>query len=77
MSIKCVVPVSGGLDSTVILHWVASEGKEIHAVSYNYGQRHFDQEMRCATSNCDSIADTHKEIDLTFFIFTSRTLRIL
>ncbi|MDB4464479.1 7-cyano-7-deazaguanine synthase QueC [bacterium] len=76
MSIKCVVPVSGGLDSTVILHWVASEGKEIHAVSYNYGQRHFDQEMRCATLNCDSIADTHKEIDLTFFkdIVTSSSL---
>lgn len=76
MSVKCVVPVSGGLDSTVILYWVASEGKEIHAVSYNYGQRHYDQELNCATLNCDSIADTHKEIDLTFFkdIVTSSSL---
>ena len=49
---KCVIPVSGGIDSTVILHWVASEGKEIHAVSFNYGQRHFDREMECAIANC-------------------------
>ena len=28
MSKKCVIPVSGGIDSTVILHWVASEGIE-------------------------------------------------
>ena len=40
---KCVVPVSGGIDSTVILHWVASEGHEVHAVSFNYGQRHFER----------------------------------
>lgn len=64
---KCIVPVSGGLDSTVILHWVASEGHEVHAVSYNYGQRHFDQEMKCAIQNCEKLAKTHKQIDLSFF----------
>lgn len=65
--VKCVVPVSGGLDSTVILHWVASEGKEVHAVSYNYGQRHFRREMECAVKSCEQLAETYKQIDLNFF----------
>jgi 7-cyano-7-deazaguanine synthase len=73
---KVVVPVSGGIDSTVILHWVKLQGYEIHAVSYNYGQRHFDKEMSCAISNCKDLAETHKQIDLSFFkdIVTSSSL---
>jgi len=64
---KCVIPVSGGLDSAVILHWAFSEGKEIHAVSFNYGQRHFDREMACAISNCYFKSKTHKRLNLDFF----------
>lgn len=64
---KCVIPVSGGIDSTVILHSVAKEGKEIHAVSFNYGQRHFDREMQCAIANCYFKSETHKRINLDFF----------
>jgi len=64
---RCVIPVSGGLDSTVILHWAAGEGHEIHAVSFNYGQRHFDREMECAISNCYFKSKTHKRINLDFF----------
>lgn len=67
MSTKCVIPVSGGIDSTVILHWVASEDKEIHAVSFNYGQRHFDREMECAIANCYFKSKSHKRINLDFF----------
>jgi 7-cyano-7-deazaguanine synthase len=67
MSNKCVIPVSGGLDSTVILHWIASEGKEIHAVSFNYGQRHFEKEMECAISSCYFKSESHKRINLEFF----------
>lgn len=64
---KCVVPVSGGLDSTVILHWVVSEGHDVHAVSFNYGQRHFDQEMKQAVKNCKKLNIPHKIINLDFF----------
>jgi len=64
---KCVIPVSGGIDSTVILHSVAEEGKEIHAVSFNYGQRHFEREMDCAIRNCYFQSETHKRINLDFF----------
>lgn len=65
---KCVVPVSGGIDSTVILNWVASEGHEIHAVSFNYGQRHLKREMECAEKNCKHVnVKSHKILNLDFF----------
>ena len=38
--IKSVILLSGGLDSTTLCALAASEGREIHALSINYGQRH-------------------------------------
>lgn len=37
---KAVVLLSGGLDSTTVLAIVQSEGYEIHALTFRYGQRH-------------------------------------
>jgi 7-cyano-7-deazaguanine synthase len=37
---KAVVLLSGGLDSATVLAIAASEGYEIHAISFDYGQRH-------------------------------------
>ena len=45
---KCIVPLSGGLDSTVIYHLARSKGYEIQAVGYDYGQKHRDKELICA-----------------------------
>lgn len=63
---KSVIPVSGGLDSTVILHMARKEEHEIHAVSYNYGQRHFDKEVICAMSQVGLFAESHKLINCEF-----------
>ena len=63
---KCIIPVSGGLDSTVILHMARKEGYEIHAVSYNYGQRNFDKEVICAMSQVGLFAKSHKLINCEF-----------
>jgi 7-cyano-7-deazaguanine synthase len=37
---KAIVLLSGGLDSTVSLAVALSQGRECHAISFNYGQRH-------------------------------------
>ena len=37
---KAIVLLSGGLDSSVALHLALKEAKEVHAISFEYGQRH-------------------------------------
>ena len=37
---RAVVLLSGGLDSTTVLALTRSEGYEVHALSFQYGQRH-------------------------------------
>ncbi len=44
---KAVVLLSGGLDSAVALYLAKSEGFEVHALSFDYGQRH-DRELNAA-----------------------------
>lgn len=60
---KVVVPVSGGMDSTVLLHLAASKFKEVYAISFDYGQRH-KKELECAEWQIDNIrmSDENKNI---------------
>lgn len=44
---KAVVLLSGGLDSAVALHLAKKEGFELHAISFDYGQRH-NRELEAA-----------------------------
>jgi len=44
---KAVVLLSGGLDSSVAIHLAKSEGYEVYALSFNYGQKH-SKEVECA-----------------------------
>ncbi|MCU4156919.1 7-cyano-7-deazaguanine synthase QueC [Carboxylicivirga sp. A043] len=44
---KAVVLLSGGLDSAVALHVAKKEGFELHALSFDYGQRH-NRELEAA-----------------------------
>lgn len=67
MSKRCVIPVSGGLDSTVIAHWAKDDGFECHALMYDYGQKHRDRELTCASMQALKTCKTQKQIDLSFF----------
>ncbi len=64
-----VVLISGGMDSTVLLHQVVKELKRgpVYALSFNYGQRHA-RELACAEiQSAAAGAAEHEVIDLSFF----------
>jgi len=54
-SSKAVVPISGGMDSSVLLHLAASRYDKIITVNYDYGQKHRDKEINCASFQIESI----------------------
>lgn len=61
-----VVLLSGGLDSTVLLHRVAREGQSpLHALSFDYGQRHAI-ELECAAWQANAAGAEHRVIRMDF-----------
>jgi 7-cyano-7-deazaguanine synthase len=65
---KCIVPFSGGIDSTVLLYHAVKSGDfdEVHAISFNYGQRH-DKELDCACETAFKLKVNYRVIALDFF----------
>jgi 7-cyano-7-deazaguanine synthase len=52
---KVVVPISGGMDSSVLLHLAASQYDKVITVNYDYGQKHRDKEINCASFQIESV----------------------
>ena len=64
-----VVLLSGGLDSTTVLAIAQSEGYEVYAISFRYGQRH-QSELACAQQIAQAAqvaGHTIVDIDLSQF----------
>lgn len=61
---KAVVVVSGGLDSTTLLYDAVLDYDVVHAVSFNYGQRHA-KELQYAMASCVKLGVRHDIIDLS------------
>lgn len=75
---KCVIPVSGGLDSSTILYYVKKkrpEFEEIHTLTFDYGQRH-KREVNSAIDVVLGVVNTHKVINVDFIkqLFTTSSL---
>ncbi|WP_166253125.1 7-cyano-7-deazaguanine synthase QueC [Marinobacter salicampi] len=58
-----VVIYSGGMDSFTLLHRARAQGLAIHALSFDYGQRH-RRELDCARSVCGELDIPHQVLDI-------------
>lgn len=63
MTETVVVIYSGGMDSFTLLHRALAQGLNVHALSFDYGQRHV-RELECAAAVCRSLSIPHKVIDI-------------
>lgn len=61
---KVVIIYSGGMDSYTVLHLARQQGYEVHAVSFNYGQRH-DKELEYAKRVTQKLGIAHKIVDIS------------
>lgn len=63
---KVLVILSGGMDSTVALHNTLSEGNSVvKAITFNYGSKHSDREIKMAIEQCRILGVSHELIDIT------------
>lgn len=60
---RSVLVYSGGLDSTVLLAHLLASGREVHAFTVNYGQRHA-REIESAMAVCTHYGVPHQVADL-------------
>ena len=60
---KAVLILSGGMDSTTLLYDLIRQGHEVHAVTFDYNQRH-RKEIASATAICKKLQVPQKVIDL-------------
>jgi 7-cyano-7-deazaguanine synthase len=63
---KGVVIVSGGMDSVTLLYDLHARGYDLHALTFDYGQKHV-KEIECAKKNCKALGIPHTIIDMKFF----------
>lgn len=60
---RSVLILSGGIDSTVLLAHLLTEGREVFALSVDYGQRH-RRELEAAKAICAHYGVKHQVADL-------------
>lgn len=61
---KTIVIFSGGLDSTTLLYSLKAQGRDLKALSINYGQRHL-RELDFAKKTCEKLSVEHRTVDLS------------
>ncbi|SDK91112.1 preQ(0) biosynthesis protein QueC [Modicisalibacter muralis] len=61
--LKAIVIYSGGMDSYTVLHHALCQGYEVHALSFDYGQRH-SRELNVARDVCQRLGIAHQIVDI-------------
>jgi len=61
---KAVLILSGGMDSTTLLYDLINQGYEVHAITFDYNQKH-KKEITCAKRTCKKLHIPQKIIDIS------------
>lgn len=62
---KCLISLSGGLDSATLLSYLQELQFEVEAVSFQYGSKHNPYELMCAGALAEIFSIRHDIIDMT------------
>lgn len=74
MNKKAVILLSGGLDSTTVLALAKSQGFEIYALSFRYGQRHLHELQSAAKVAASVGVKEHRIVDIDLRAFGGSAL---
>lgn len=69
---KAISVLSGGLDCTVATSVYAKE-YDIHAITFNYGQKSFERELEASKKICEKMGFEHSVIDLPWLAQISKS----
>lgn len=63
----CIATLSGGIDSTVIVHYLNDIGKHPLCVYVNYGAKAYKGEVRCSINTCKLLGFDYLEIPFKLY----------
>ena len=71
---RAVVLLSGGLDSATVLAMAMQQGYEVHAISFNYGQRHLFELTQARALAANAGVKNHVVVDINLAQFGGSAL---